>query len=222
MTVLQTNIPVTSQTIFFSLVNDEQIPGHSVVSMFVRHTAVHVFVCGREHHIHYTAAVKEEGITAGECPVTSTGGLKCTHTRTHVHTRKLCFAARCRKQVKYCTLQNKENVGDNPDSRKMWTLSKTSIQTECDCLLMLFHIHSTERRYISCFTWKGSAALTFYTVDQLFWNQGHMLMTFPTEAAARQYVVCDNSQLESFQLRPWRKYSWQSDSLSHFWPSSPN
>lgn len=144
------------------------------------------------------------------------------HTRTHVHTRKLCFAARCRKQVKYCTLQNKENVGDNPDSRKMWTLSKTSIQTECDCLLMLFHIHSTERRYISCFTWKGSAALTFYTVDQLFWNQGHMLMTFPTEAAARQYAVCDNSQLESFQLRPWRKYSWQNDSLSHFWPSSPN
>lgn len=88
MTVLQTNIPVTSQTIFFSLVNDEQIPGHSVVSMFVRHTAVHVFVCGREHHIHYTAAVKEEGITAGECPVTSTGGLKCTHTHAHMCTHK--------------------------------------------------------------------------------------------------------------------------------------
>ena len=131
MTVLQTNIPVISQTIFLSLVNDEQIPGHSVVSMCVRHTAVHVFVCGREQHIHYTAAVRRKALQQESVlshQLVASNAHTHTYTHTHVHTRKLCFAAWCRKQVKYCTLKNKENLGDNPDSRKMWTLGKTSIQ----------------------------------------------------------------------------------------------
>lgn len=89
MTVLQTNIPVTSQTIFFSLVNDEQIPGHSVVSMFVRHTAVHVFVCGREHHIHYTAAVRRKALQQESV---LSHQLVASNAHTHAH---MCTHVNC-------------------------------------------------------------------------------------------------------------------------------
>ena len=165
MNILQTSIPVTSQTIFVSLVNEKQIPGHSVVSMFVRHTAVHVFVCGREQHIHYTAAVRrkalqQESVLSHQLVASNTHTHTHTYTHIHTHTHINCaLLLDAGSRLSTAPWRTKRTTTLIPEKCERWVKHQDNrVWLSVNAFSHSLNWKKVQRQHISCLTWRGSAS----------------------------------------------------------------